>query len=362
MNSREYKEQLSALVECLPEAEREEAVGFYLEAIADRMDEGATEEEAVALAPTPAEAAKAILSEKISELKAREGEGGSASHAFDEVVFEEVAEAYDGVTNGGGAKHDPRGFFERLKSWRLSPLEWVAVVVSSPIWLSALVAVAVVALALLIVAFALLLVVWVLVGCVWIVGGAFVLSAPVAIVFAIWGLQIGSGPYSLVNLGHALFLFGGGMWVLRGALALTRALWKWQKENVRVSLHGFGKRRARKEGAGSGVAGRASEGASSATGSSASVSGDPIAAAADDGAQPTAAAGRSGGSLFFRACLVLLLAGLVCVLAGFISSGFDWRVFLTSVYTEGKMYLGGAQVESPERLLFSPYGLFARYF
>ncbi|WP_281508474.1 DUF1700 domain-containing protein [Parvibacter caecicola] len=362
MNSREYKEQLSALVECLPEAEREEAVGFYLEAIADRMDEGATEEEAVALAPTPAEAAKAILSEKISELKAREGEGGSASHAFDEVVFEEVAEAYDGVTNGGGAKHDPRGFFERLKSWRLSPLEWVAVVVSSPIWLSVLVAVAVVALALLIVAFALLLVVWVLVGCVWIVGGAFVLSAPVAIVFAIWGLQIGSGPYSLVNLGHALFLFGGGMWVLRGALALTRALWKWQKENVRVSLHGFGKRRARKEGAGSGVAGRASEGASSATGSSASVSGDPIAAAADDGAQPTAAAGRSGGSLFFRACLVLLLAGLVCVLAGFISSGFDWRVFLTSVYTEGKMYLGGAQVESPERLLFSPYGLFARYF
>ncbi|TJW11191.1 DUF1700 domain-containing protein [Parvibacter caecicola] len=362
MNSREYKEQLSALVECLPKAEREEAVGFYMEAIADRMDEGATEEEAVALAPTPAEAAKAILSEKISELKAREGEGGSASHAFDEVVFEEVAEAYDGVTNGGGAKHDPRGFFERLKSWRLSPLEWVAVVVSSPIWLSVLVAVAVVALALLIVAFALLLVVWVLVGCVWIVGGAFVLSAPVAIVFAIWGLQIGSGPYSLVNLGHALFLFGGGMWVLRGALALTRALWKWQKENVRVSLHGFGKRRARKEGAGSGVAGRASEGASSATGSSASVSGDPIAAAADDGAQPTAAAGRSAVSIFFKVCLVLLLAGLVCVLAGFISSGFDWRVFLTSVYTEGKMYLGGAQVESPERLLFSPYGLFARYF
>ena len=362
MNSREYKEQLSALVECLPEAEREEAVGFYLEAIADRMDEGATEEEAVASAPVPAEAAKAILSEKISELKAREGEGGSASHAFDEAVFEEVAEAYDGVTNGGGAKHDPRGFFERLKSWRLSPLEWVAVVVSSPIWLSVLVAVAVVALALLIVAFALLLVVWVLVGCVWIVGGAFVLSAPVAIVFAIWGLQIGSGPYSLVNLGHALFLFGGGMWVLRGALALTRALWKWQKENVRVSLHGFGKRRARKEGAGSGVAGRASEGASSATGSSASVSGDPIAAAADDGAQPTAAAGRSAVSIFFKVCLVLLLAGLVCVLAGLVSSGFDRRVFLTSVYTEGKMYLGGAQVESPERLLFSPYGLFARYF
>ena len=362
MNSREYKEQLSALVECLPEAEREEAVGFYMEAIADRMDEGATEEEAVALAPTPAEAAKAILSEKISELKAREGEGGGTSHVFNEVVFEEVAEAYGSLTNGGGAKHDPRGFFERLKSWRLSPLEWVAVVVSSPLWLSVLVAVAAVALALLIVAFALLLVVWVLVGCVWIVGGACVLSAPVAGVFAIWGLQIGSGPYSLVNLGHALFLFGGGMWVLRGALALTRALWKWQKENVRFSLHGFGKRRARKEGAGSGVAGRASEGASSATGSSASVSGDPIAAAADDGAQPTAAAGRPAVSIFFKVCLVLLLAGLVCVLAGFVSSGFDWRVFLTSVYTEGKMYLGGAQVESPERLLFSPYGLFARYF
>ncbi|WP_282208844.1 DUF1700 domain-containing protein [Parvibacter caecicola] len=362
MNSREYKEQLSALVECLPEAEREEAVGFYLEAIADRMDEGATEEEAVALAPTPAEAAKAIISEKISEMKAQEGEGDGTSHAFNEVVFEEVAEAYGNLTGEDGAKHNPRGFFGRLKSRRLSPLEWVAVVVSSPLWLSVLVAVAAVALALLIVAFALLLVVWVLVGCVWIVGGAFVLSAPVAIVFAIWGLQIGSGPYSLVNLGYALFLFGGGMWVLRGALALTRALWRWQKENVEVSLHGFGKRRARKKSADCAADGCADEGVPGTFGSASSAGGQPTAAVPDGGVPPVAAAGRSAVSIFFKVCLVLLLAGLVCVLAGLVSSGFDWRVFLTSVYTEGKMYLGGAQVESPERLLFSPYGLFARYF
>ncbi len=362
MNSREYKEQLTALVECLPKAEREEAVGFYLEAIADRMDEGATEEEAVASAPTPAEAAKVILSEKIAELKAREGEDGKASHAFNEVAFEEVAEAYDGVTNGDGAKHDPRGFFERLKSRRLSLLEWVAVVVTSPIWLSVLVAVAAVALALLIVAFALLLVAWVLVGCVWIVGGAFVLSVPAAILYAVWGLQIGNAPYSLVDFGYALFLFGSGVWVLRGALALTRAMWKWQKENVRVSLHGFGKRGARKEGEGNAAGACAVEGAPAAVGSASSADGQPSAAASDDGAQPTAVPGRPAVSIFFKVCLVLLLAGLVCVLAGFVSSGFDWRVFLTSVYTEGKMYLGGVQVESPERLLFSPYALFARYF
>ena len=32
----------------------------------------------------------------------------------------------------------------------------------------------------------------------------------------------------------------------------------------------------------------------------------------------------------------------------------DWRVFLTSLYTEGNMYIGGVQVDDPSALLFAP--------
>ncbi len=40
---------------------------------------------------------------------------------------------------------------------------------------------------------------------------------------------------------------------------------------------------------------------------------------------------------------------------GFIASGFDWRVFLASLYTERNVYLDGMLVPNPENLLFSPF-------
>ena len=48
MNIEEYKSHLTALLRSLPAEEREEAVSFYMESIADRIDEGMSEEEAVA--------------------------------------------------------------------------------------------------------------------------------------------------------------------------------------------------------------------------------------------------------------------------------------------------------------------------
>lgn len=339
MNSREYQEQLAALIDCLPQTERDEAVSFYMEAIADRMDEGAAEEEAVASIPTPMEAAKVILSEKIAELEDQQEEGCEAS-----MFLENAIEAFEGLGGEGSSGKERLGFFARLMEHRLSPLEWVAVVATSPLWLSLLLVVGALVLTLVIVALALLLVAWGLVGCVWIVGGAFALAAPVAVVYAIWGLQIGSVPCCLVNLGYALLLFGGGMWALRGAHALTRAFWKWQKENVRITLYGFGK----KWGKGGDAAGNCAAGVNPAAN-----------AAAGDEAQAAGVSSRSPVRMFFRLCLVLLVVGMAFVFAGFVSSGFDWRVFLTSLHTDGKVYLGGVWVQHPENLLFSPYILFA---
>lgn len=63
------------------------------------------------------------------------------------------------------------------------------------------------------------------------------------------------------------------------------------------------------------------------------------------------------------------LAALIMVFAiylvawtfiGFIASGFDWRVFLTSLYIEGKAYLDGMLVPNPENLLFSPFWFLGR--
>jgi len=49
------------------------------------------------------------------------------------------------------------------------------------------------------------------------------------------------------------------------------------------------------------------------------------------------------------------IVGLACALAGFLASGLDWRFFLTSNLSHGKMYLGGMEVANPEQLFLSPH-------
>ena len=48
MTKTEFFAALDALLEHLPEEERKKTLDYYEEAIADRMDDGMTEEEAVA--------------------------------------------------------------------------------------------------------------------------------------------------------------------------------------------------------------------------------------------------------------------------------------------------------------------------
>lgn len=61
MNKQAYLERIRQLLQSLPEEDRERSLAFYAESIADRMEDGMSEEEAVASLESPEEAAKAIL-------------------------------------------------------------------------------------------------------------------------------------------------------------------------------------------------------------------------------------------------------------------------------------------------------------
>lgn len=337
MNSLEYKTQLEKLIECLPAGERDEAVSFYMEAIADRIDEGMTEEEAVAATVSPVEAAKAILSEKIIELQ-----DADSCHCEDFLV-DDLRDAYNSLPSPDASHgeqtqecQETPGFCARLRERKLSALEWVAVVVTSPLWLSLAVAAIALMLGVAVLVLALYLCVWILIACVWIVGAACVLAFPAGIILAIWGLQIESLPYVLVNAGYALFLFGAGMWILKGALVLTKAFWRCQSVQVTIMNRKWGRIETRRDD---------------------EVTSEDASASTTESARVNHASSGATHKVFFRVCLIMLLAGIVCVAAAFLLSGFDWHIFLTSVYDHGNVYLGGVKVEHPETLLFSPYAI-----
>lgn len=319
MNIEEYEARLTKLLEELPSKEREEAVSFYMETLADRIDDGASEADAVASLPTPEEAAQAILSDRPT----------NEETIFSLTVTKSSGISSDTYHDDGGANSSRGRFIDRLRQRKLSVLEWVAVIVTSPLWLSLLVVAFAFVLTAAIVILAAYVIVWVLIACVWIIGAALVAVAPMAFLFVIWGLQLGYFPYAIVNIGYGLFGFGAGMWTLRGALKLTRAFLSWQKRNIKVRM-----RRHRDASNDEKLFGDEDE----------------------DAAAPVETAPKPPSKYrgFFRACTGLAVAGAACVAIGFMASGMDWRVFLTSLYTEGNMYIGGVQVDDPSALLFAP--------
>lgn len=64
MKREEYLDRIRALLQSLPPEDLERSLAFYAESIADRMEDGMSEEEAVASMESPEEAAKAILMEQ----------------------------------------------------------------------------------------------------------------------------------------------------------------------------------------------------------------------------------------------------------------------------------------------------------
>ena len=176
MNRKEYLDRLEDLLACLPREQRAESLAFYGEMIDDRIEEGMTEEEAVAALDAPGTAAEAIL----DELPAV-----------------------------------PRAVAKTRRKSRV--LLWAAVIVGSPIWLSLLAAFVAVAVSV-------YACIWVLAVCIWIVAVALVLAFPLGLLLAFWGMCVGNAPYALVQAGMGLVGLALGALCFKGAWAASRQL------------------------------------------------------------------------------------------------------------------------------------------
>ena len=82
MNKQSYLEQIRRLLQRLPEEDRERSLAFYAESIDDRMEDGLSEEAAVASMESPEKAAEAILMDmpipKLVKARVKERRMGAA--------------------------------------------------------------------------------------------------------------------------------------------------------------------------------------------------------------------------------------------------------------------------------------------
>ena len=185
MTKQAFLDTLRSKLSGLPQEELEERLGFYSEMIDDRMEEGVTQEDAVAAVGEPDEIVTQIL----------------ADVPLAKLVKEKVK---------------PK---RRLRAWEI-----VLLIVGSPLWLSLLIAAAAILLSVYIV-------LWSLIISLWAIEAAFaasaLASAAAAVILAVSG-STGSGIAALgagcTCAGLAIFLFFGCKAATKGIIKLTKLL------------------------------------------------------------------------------------------------------------------------------------------
>ena len=179
MTRDEFLNRLGELLACLPADQVKETQEFYAEVIADRMEDGMTEAEAVAAMGTLGEVAEATLDELPAVPRA----------------------------------------IARTKR-KSTALLWALAIVGSPVWIPLL-------LAFVAVAATVYICIWVLALCVWIVAAAFGGAGVVGLLFTI----IVHVPYVLTSMGMGFasigvaLLAGAGAWTASKQIARLSALW-----------------------------------------------------------------------------------------------------------------------------------------
>ena len=199
----ELEKKLSAL----PQEDIEERLTFYSEMIEDRVEEGISEEDAVAQIGDVEEIAEQIL----------------ADHRVEEPAFVEET-----VTAEGTPVTEPGQTKRRLKSWEITLL-----ILGSPVWFSLLIAALAIAFSLVVsvlaIGFSLVVSLWAVVVSLWAVFVALVACAaalPIAAVYFICIDYVLSGlaviGTSLVCGGLAIFFFYGCKLATKGMALLTK--------------------------------------------------------------------------------------------------------------------------------------------
>ena len=201
MTRDEFLGRLGEPLACLPAEQVEETKAFYAEAIADRMEDGMGEEEAVTAMGAPGEVAEAVL----DDLPAV-----------------------------------PRAIARTRR--RSTTLLWVLTIVGSPVWVPLLLAFAAVAVAVYVC-------IWILALCVWIVAAALGGAGMVELVFAACGVVIGHVPYALASAGMGLGLVGVALFVGAGAWAVSRQIARLSALWARKAVSPFWKDRGEKNDA-----------------------------------------------------------------------------------------------------------------
>lgn len=191
MNKGTYADRLEALLVCLPKDKRAEAVSFYEEAIDDRIEDGMSEEDAVA-AMGPVESVAEMILEELP------------------IVPRAVA-----------------------KTKRKSPvLLWVLAIAGSPLWVP-------LALAFFVVIAVVYVTIWVIAACIWLVAAVFVLALPLGLYLAWCGLMTGLLAFALAQAGMGLVLCGIGLFVFSLAFSTSRGLALLSLKWVRKAMSPF---------------------------------------------------------------------------------------------------------------------------
>lgn len=184
-----------------PNKDVEERLSFYSEMIEDRMEEGLSEEDAVAAVGSVDEIAAQIAAEFSSEKK----EQGSKK---------------------------PK---QRLRIWEI-----VLLVLGSPVWLSLLVSAFAVV-------FSLYVSLWSVVISLWAVFVSFVLCVPASAVFGIGVAIVGYVYSGIATIAAGLVLGGLSVFLFFGCKAATKAMAELTKRMVAWCKKCFGKRRNQNE-------------------------------------------------------------------------------------------------------------------
>ena len=179
MNKREFLARLEQGLSCLPPKDIEERLSFFEEMIDDCVEEGMSEEEAVA----------------------RVG-------SVDEIVSQTVAEAPLSKLVKERARST-----RKLRAWEI-----VLLAIGSPVWVP-------LSLAALVVIFALYISVWAVVLAVWAVSLSVAVCAPVAMGLGIVYIVQSSPIVGLCSISCGLVLAGLAIFAFFGCRALGRVLW-----------------------------------------------------------------------------------------------------------------------------------------